>query len=249
MIQEFLPEVICYISYVFPSDGQENRTFLKKSIVPEVKELAWNRNQHEWMKGKVVSQGPVGGKSVHLHSAGSCCLCPVNSAVWKELLFHEMLHVLALSLWYFYCFCVTNTSGSQTVLGIRVICTYFLKYRCLIFIFGLQNQNSNDCPVVILKQAGGCWFKGGPGGFDTLLKDQRLSKKGFKFESSIFSHGMLEMNWNPQPQFPYLYVGANKPAEGADMWINYNLCTSYLNPVYKVETVTITIILMYSEIF
>ena len=151
--------------------------------------------------------------------------------------------------WYFYCFCVTNTSGSQTVLGIRVICTYFLKYRCLIFIFGLQNQNSNDCPVVILKQAGGCWFKGGPGGFDTLLKDQRLSKKGFKFESSIFSHGMLGMNWNPQPQFPYLYVGANKPAEGADIWINYNLCTSYLNPVYKVETVTITIILMYSDIF
>lgn len=149
---------------MFPSDGQKNRTFLKKGIVLEVKKLAWNQSQHEWMKEKVVSQGPVGGKSIDLHSWGSWCLYPVNAAVWKKLFFHEMLHVLALPLWCFCCFCFTNTSGSQTVLGIRVICTYFLKYRFLIFIFGLQIQNSNDCPVVILKQAGGCWFKGGPGG-------------------------------------------------------------------------------------
>ena len=37
-----------------------------------------------------------------------------------------------------------------------------------------------------------------------IAQESEIDKKGFKFESSIYIHGTLEMNWNPQPQFPYL---------------------------------------------
>lgn len=50
VIRNFLPEVIYYMSCVFCSDGHEKRTFLKKGIVPDVKEVAWDQDQHEWMK-------------------------------------------------------------------------------------------------------------------------------------------------------------------------------------------------------
>ncbi|XP_074229216.1 cytochrome P450 2C8-like [Camelus bactrianus] len=47
----------------------------------------------EWKRG-VISQGPIGGNSVHVDSARSCRLYPMKAAGWKILLFHEMLHVL-----------------------------------------------------------------------------------------------------------------------------------------------------------
>ena len=55
---------------------------------------------NEWKK-EVISQGPTGGSSIHLDSAGTCHLYPVNTVGWKELFFHEMLHVLVLPLWCF----------------------------------------------------------------------------------------------------------------------------------------------------
>lgn len=57
-----------------------------------------------------------------------------------------MLHVLALASVILLLFSVLLIPVDLKLCWAWELSALILKYRCLIFIFGLQNQNSNDCP-------------------------------------------------------------------------------------------------------
>ena len=135
VIRDFLAEVFYYISCMFCSDGHENRTFLKY-IVVGIKEIALHSAQDEWMRERSHQSGFHWRQK---HSFGFCR--KLLSASGKYCRMQDIvppwdMHVLTLPLWWFLPFCVSDTTGSQTKLGIKVIWIHFLKYRILVFIGG-----------------------------------------------------------------------------------------------------------------